>query len=399
MKRYDKVTPDGTRDLLFEECVCRETIRARLASGFQMRGYRQVRTPALEFYDVFGCSEGYFPQANIYKLTDTRGRLLVLRPDCTIPIARLTATRLAGMPLPLRLYYSETVYRVAQDMRGKRNEIFQTGVELIGANCLRGDMEVVELAAEGLAEIAGAGYRIELCHIGYFKALIDSLQADDLTKEQIRQQIEQKNYPALSDLLEQFQGDAAAALKYLPRLFGGEEVFETAYRLFDQNGAAESLDYLKTIYRYLQQLGLEDRVIIDLGLVNQADYYTGLIFRGYCAGIGEPVLSGGRYDNLMSEFGEPLCATGFAFNVDLAAQAQEPRPTSPPDILVFADDDHLVEAINYIKTLAQNGLTAENCLSDEFDAAKAYANSCGIAQIHVVDDEIEVIHLKGGARG
>ena len=281
MRYYDKVTPDGTRDLLFGECVSRGEAVSRLTTMFRARGYRQVITPALEFYDVFGSSAAHFPQENMYKLADTRGRLMVIRPDCTIPIARLVATRLAASPMPLRLYYSENVYRVEHDLRGKRNEVFQTGVELIGSNALRSDLEIVELAASGLSDIGGERFRIELCHIGYFKALIDSLDAPGETKEQIRQCIEQKNYPALGDLLDPFgAARAALALRYLPRLFGGEEVFEKAYALFDENGARESLDYLRSIYDYLRQLGLEGSVIVDLGLVNQIEYYTGIIFRG-----------------------------------------------------------------------------------------------------------------------
>ncbi|MCR2025744.1 ATP phosphoribosyltransferase regulatory subunit [Anaerotruncus colihominis] len=394
MRYYDKVTPDGTRDLLFDECVLRGEAVGRLTAMFRARGYRQVITPAIEFYDVFGSSAAHFPQENMYKLTDTRGRLMVIRPDCTIPIARLVATRLAASPMPLRLYYSENVYRVEHDLRGKRNEVFQTGVELIGSNALRSDLEIVELAASGLSDIGGERFRIELCHVGYFKALIDSLDAPDEIKEQIRLCIEQKNYSALGDLLEPFgTARAAQALRYLPRLFGGEEVFEKAYALFDENGAKESLDYLRSIYDYLRQLGLEGSVIVDLGLVNQIEYYTGIIFRGYFDGIGEPVLSGGRYDNLISDFGAALPAVGFAVNADLAAAVIEKQPPQTPDILVFSDEAHLPQAVNYIRSLTDNGLVVESSMFDDYDASADYARRRGIRQLHVVDDDIETVDL------
>ena len=394
MRYYDKVTPDGTRDLLFGKCVSRGEAVSRLTTMFRARGYRQVITPAIEFYDVFGSSAAHFPQENMYKLADTRGRLMVIRPDCTIPIARLVATRLAASPMPLRLYYSENVYRVEHDLRGKRNEVFQTGVELIGSNALRSDLEIVELAASGLSDIGGERFRIELCHIGYFKALIDSLDAPGETKEQIRQCIEQKNYPALGDLLDPFgAARAALALRYLPRLFGGEEVFEKAYALFDENGARESLDYLRSIYDYLRQLGLEGSVIVDLGLVNQIEYYTGIIFRGYFDGIGEPVLSGGRYDNLISDFGAALPAVGFAVNADLASAVIEKQPPQTPDILVFSDEAHLPQAVNYIRSLTDNGLVVESSMFDDYDASADYARRRGIRQLHVVDDDIEVVDL------
>lgn len=396
MKYYDKITPDGTRDLLFSECALKNETQKRLAELFEARGYGQVMTPAIEFYDVFGASGAYFLQEDMYKLTDNHGRLMVLRPDCTIPIARLTATRLTGMPMPLRLYYCQSVYRLEHSMRGKMSEMFQTGVELIGSNSLRSDLEIVELASAGLSGMS-ENFRIELCHIGYFKALMDSLSAGKETKEEIRKCIEQKNYPALSDILEQFEGErAVAALKYLPRLFGGEEVFAQAYELFGEDGQAkESLDYLRSIYKALCRLGLSQRVIIDLGLVNQADYYTGIIFRGYFDGVGEPVLSGGRYDNLLHDFGVDLPATGFAINLDPAIRALTAPQSKPVDILVFAASEaHMPQAINYMKSLIENGLRVENYVYEEFDAAVEYAKQCGIRQLHVVDDDIEFFDVE-----
>lgn len=395
MKRYNKVTPDGTRDLLFEECEARDEAVSRLTSMFCARGYRQVMTPAIEFYDAFGASGTYFPQENMYKLTDNHGRLLVMRPDCTIPIARLTATRLKALPMPLRLYYSQNVYRMGHDMRGKRDEIFQTGVELIGSNSMRSDLEIMELAASGLSDLNGDSFRLEICHIGYFKALIDSLDADDAAKEEIRKCVEQKNYETLNSLLEPF-GDskAAVALKYLPRLFGGEEIFEKADQLFDENGAKESLEYLKSMYHNLCQLGLDGRVLIDLGLVNQAEYYTGIVFRGYLDGIGEPVLSGGRYDHLMADFGADLCAIGFAITVDLVTEAIGAHKQNTPDALVFAKENHLLKSIQYMKTLIQDGMTVENCVMEDLESAIKHARCCGIKQLHVVDETIEVINVE-----
>ncbi len=399
MRNYDKITPDGTRDLLFDECTRRQELVERLTTQFANRGYHQIRTPALEFYDVFGSAAAHFPQESMYKLSDTQGRLMVLRPDCTIPIARLASTRLSGMSLPLRLYYCQHVYRVQHTMRGKPSEIYQTGVELIGAGNQRSDLEILELAATALAQI-GDGFRIELCHIGYFKALIDSLKADESTKETIRQYIEQKNYAALTDLLDQFgESCPARALKYLPRLFGGEEVFERAYRLFDENGAHESLDNLHTLYSYLCQLGLKEKVLIDLGMVNQAEYYTGILFRGYFDGIGEPVLSGGRYDHLLEDFGQPLSATGFGIYVDSAVSLLSERPLKSPQILVFSEDDCLPQAVQQVRQFISQGMVVENCVFSTQEEAIQYAKKRGIQQLcHVSQQGIVLIEIPTDGR-
>lgn len=395
MKYYDKVTPEGTRDFLFEECLRRSEVTKILKQLFTARGYRRVMTPAVEFYDVFGAAANYLPQESMYKLMDNKGRLMVMTPDCTIPIARLTATRLKNMAMPLRLYYSRNVYRMANDLRGKSSEIYQSGVELIGCQSLRSDLEMIELAATSLNEISDGQFRLEICHIGYFKALIDSLEADENTKAEIHAHIEQKNYSSLNDLLDGFPDNAAAmALRYLPRLFGGEEIFDKAYALFGDNGARESLDYLKAIYENLQELGLKDQVIIDLGLVNQAEYYTGLIFRGYFDEIGEPVLSGGRYDNLIRDFGVDLPAIGFAVNVDLASQRLNTVPPALVHALVMADgDQYLTKAILYARHLIAKGQIVENCVWNDREKALAYGRERGVQQLHVIGKTTEIIDI------
>ena len=390
MKYYDKITPDGTRDLLFSECDQRSQVTKTLKDLFDTQGYRRVMTPALEFYDVFGKAAKYLPKETMYKLTDAKGRLMVLCPDCTVPVARLTATRLKGMPKPIRIYYNRNIYRGFPKRKSRSVEINQVGIELIGGSTVRSDLEVIELAARSLEKISQGGYRLELCHIGYFKAIMDSLDADEDTKEEIRLLIEQKNYASLTDILGKAKENRAArALRKLPRLFGGEEVFEQAYELFDENGARECLDYLKSIYEYLQELGLGDKVMIDLGLVNLAEYYTGIIFRGYCNGIGEQVLSGGRYDNLLGQFGEDYGSIGFGLNVDLASQKVKPAPDPVPEILVFAQHlAHVPASVHYRKGLEEQGILSENSVFDTLEETLEYAKKKRIPKVHVIGEEI-----------
>lgn len=397
MRYYDKITPDGTKDLLFGECEQRSQVTKTLKDLFTAQGYRRVMTPALEFYDVFGKSAAkYLPKESMYKLTDHKGRLMVLCPDCTVPVARLTATRLKGMPMPLRLFYNHNIYRMFPELKGKSTEINQVGIELIGGEKLRSDLEVVELAARCLSTIGNGKYRLELCDIGYFKAIMNSLDVDEDTKEEIRYQIEQKNYASLTDMLKKYKDSKAAqALLKLPRLFGGAEVFEKAYELFDENGAKESLDYLKGIYEYLQALGLGDRVIIDLGLVNLAEYYTGIIFRGYFHGIGEQVLSGGRYDQLLHDFGVEECSVGFGINVDLASQKVKTVEENIPEVLVFAPDTKfLAKAVHHRRELEDQGMLTENCVFDTMEEAFDYAKMRGIPKVHLVGDDITVCLTK-----
>ena len=142
MKRYSKITPEGSRDFLFEECDDIRKAERTLSELFKEQGYRKVMTPALEFFDVFKSDNTGIEAEEMFKLTDARGRTTVLRPDNTMPIARLVATRLNDADLPVRLYYNQNVYVRSKDLAGRMNEIPQSGIELIGDGSFEADVEV-----------------------------------------------------------------------------------------------------------------------------------------------------------------------------------------------------------------------------------------------------------------
>jgi len=405
MRRYDKITPDGAKDKLFEQCEVRREVLSALSLLFEGRAYREVITPGFEFYDVFdSSSNNYFPQENMYKLTDLKGRMLVARPDSTVPIARVVATRLRGHSLPIRLYYSQDVYRMVSGSNGRSGEIMQAGVELIGSSSAKSDLEVLSLAAEALKCCRIADFRVEIGHIGIYKYLINSLNCSDEQREAIRSCIESKNYAALGDLLKEFDSPAAKALGQLPRMFGGAEVFEEAaelFRDFEDGELDEILKYLEFVYSSLQRCGLESKLMVDFGLVNQADYYTGIIFHGYIKGAGEPVVSGGRYDGLIKDFGENLPATGFGINVDLitAALLQSGLYNAEKKkVLVFCEAEAVSSAFSYINALSQSGVAAEFCTFDTLEETESYAVSVGADKICVVTaDDVRMITVGGKA--
>jgi ATP phosphoribosyltransferase regulatory subunit/ATP phosphoribosyltransferase len=321
MKKYDRITPEGTKDLLFQECAAQRKIIETLRGTFEEKGYHEVITPGFEFYDVFSSNSMYFPQESMYKLIDHKGRLLAMRPDSTIPIARLTATKLKGHALPIRLYYAQRIYRQQPELRGRSSEIMQMGIELVGLSSFESDIEILTAGMEAMNSCCVDDFRIELGHIGIYKLLMDNLNATAEQKEHIHSLIASKNYAGLSDVLEYFpESQTAEILRELPKLFGGREALDKARKLFNgyDEELLEMLSYLERIFQGLVDLQL-DKVMIDFGLVHQAEYYSSLIFRGYISSAGEPVLSGGRYDELFKDFGESLPATGFGINVDQLA--------------------------------------------------------------------------------
>ena len=299
MKRYSKLIPQGTRDLLFEECDDRRNVEAILSALFKEYKYRKVMTPTVEFYDVFAENDLGIEAEEMYKLSDSQGRTTVLRPDNTAPIARLVATRLSKEDFPVRLYYNQNVYIRNKSLAGRTDETEQSGIELIGDGSIDADIEVISMAYEALKRNNVSSFKLELCHAGFFKSILNKMNITSTQKADICKLIEGKNYAALGDMLAQFDDSREAdVIKKLPRLFGDVSVIDEAKKLYNDEKSNEALDYLRNVYEKLCDMGLGDNITIDLGLVNRSNYYTGVIFRGYAEGSGLTIVSGGRYDNL-----------------------------------------------------------------------------------------------------
>ena len=398
MKKYDLLTPEGTHDLLFDESVARRTVEDKLRSLFEAYGYSEVITPGLEFYDVFTLKTRYFAQESMYKLSDSKGRLMVLRPDSTMPIARLSATRLKDEIYPLKLFYNQNIFRINPKNSGRDDEITQSGIEIIGGEPKRADMEALNLATEVLKACAVDDFRLEIGDSAFFKALISKVTEDDDEIEEIRSYIENKNFPELRSALKKYsKSNETAALEALPGLFGGAEVFDNAEEILKGTDTCAILDELKQVYKYLSDLGVSDKITIDLGLVNKANYYTGIVFRGYIQGYGMSVLSGGRYDTLIGDFGLNLPATGFAVNINAAANAflkSNTKPlTNPVQVLVHSSEDSLNLGFIRCKDLLANGIRAENSLHNSLEEAKEYARRKGIAKVEIVDKNKKITEI------
>lgn len=395
MRTYSKVTPEGTRDILFQECRAQREAQQRLSRVFALRGYHEVLTPGLEYYDVFSLPGAAIPQQEMYKSTDNHGRLVVFRPDSTLPIARMAASRLQGHEKPLRLFYNQSVYRNRPDLSGRNDESAQMGIELMGASGLRADLEAVATAVEALSACV-PDFRIEIGHARFFQALADQLPVSARRKEEIRATIEAKNYAALSELLDPLGGGPAVeAVKHLPRLFGGEEALTEAEQWCGDGETAEMLSYLKTLYAALQKLGLGDRLMVDLGLVQRNDYYTGVVFSAYVQEHGDAVLMGGRYDGLCEKFGAPMPAVGFAVDLDAvsALMADTLEAEAGPAVLIYGGPGYEVEAQRLAAELISQGVRCETSVFETREESVEYARRNGIGRVLCTGEKSEELRL------
>ncbi len=388
MKRNLKITPEGTKDYLFKECTAVNYVCRQIQTVFENHQFHQVLTPTLEYFDLFANDSSGIEPESMFKTTDNKGRIIVARPDSTLPIARMVSTRLQNEVLPVRLFYKQNVFRNNPSLTGRSNEIMQMGIELIGSKGKRADLEVITTAVQCMQAIS-SDFRIEIGHSMLFNALADSLNVSNDVKENIRIFIENKNYSALNNVLDSLQQDETVkAIRKLPSLFGSDEVFEKASQIIKCEKALKALDYLKDLYNELESFNLGEKIIVDLGLVQRNDYYSGIIFSGYVQGYGDAILSGGRYDKIFDIFDCSMGASGFAININhIAEQARDKEKTNIPDVLVFAKNDcDIMKAISYTNELIKKGIKAQfSDLSDETEA-RDFAKKLGIAKFDVVGE-------------
>ena len=381
-----RITPEGTKDYLFKECTAVNYVCKKIEKVFINHQFHQVITPGLEFYDLFSAESSGISQESMFKTTDNSGRLVVVRPDSTLPIARMVITRLQNEVFPVRLYYNQPVYRNNPGLTGRPNEIIQLGVELIGSTGKRADIEVITTAVESLSAVS-ENFRLEIGHSQIFNALSDELEASSSQKEQIKTYIENKNYSALNDCLDKLeQNETTSAIRNLPSLFGGDEVFKKAEKIIKSKKALEAIEYLKSLYQMLQSLNLGDKLSLDLGLVQRNEYYSGIVFSGYILGYGDAVLSGGRYDKIFNDTDIPMGASGFAININhIAEKARYKSKKNLPEVLVFAkSDDSVMKAVEYTAKLVKEGKKAQfSDLSDEKEA-REFAEKLGIKEFEII---------------
>ena len=185
MAKYTRSIREGTSDLIFKESETKRFVDKNIITIFKSRGFSEVITPSFEFYDVFADQTNSLPQEMMYKFFDSKGRILVMRPDNTTPIARITSTKLKGFLPPLWLYYNQNIFRISPSMSGRRDEITQCGLELIGIKSQKADIEVITTALTVLKNIAPNDYRFEIGHVGFYKSIIDTLPFDNSVKEQV----------------------------------------------------------------------------------------------------------------------------------------------------------------------------------------------------------------------
>jgi ATP phosphoribosyltransferase regulatory subunit len=310
--------PPGTRDVLPDEMRELRALTDRMRAAFEDAGYGEVWTPALEYEEVLRTGEARAAGAG-YRLFDDQGQVLALRSDMTIPIARVVGTRYREAEPPFRLCYFAHAYRVVERGSGQAREFLQGGVELIGVPGPEAEAEVVAIS---LAALDAAGLRRHRIGVGdgsLYRTLLEALDVPEEGCKGVLESLSRRDLVGLERLVFDLgaSADAQELLVGLPQLRGGPEVLDRA-----DGPLAGAMEGLRRLGSLLEERGVGERVIFDLGLVRELGYYTGAVFEVYDPAVGFALGGGGRYDDLIGRFGRPLPACGIALDVQRVHVAQ-----------------------------------------------------------------------------
>ena len=388
MIEFRKQLPDGVQDYMPRECAIKRGLEEKLRQELKANGFKEVETPAFEYFDVFSKGIGAYMQEKMIKFFDLKGRILSLRPDITVPIARMVGTQDMAAGAPLRLFYIQDAYSAGGYTIAQRGEYTQAGAEYIGRAGSGADAEMIAMAIRMMLVSGVRDFKLDIGQVGYFKGIVEDMGLSDDNMEAIRSLVDSKNSIELEFTLDNLgiSGDTKERIMALPGLFGGAEVIAEAERLVSNETSLKALANLSEVYDALCKMGYSKYITLDLGMLHKLGYYSGVVFRGLTSELGFPVLSGGRYDTLLGEFGEPAPAIGFAMGIKrilITLERQGRLDEQTEEYTVIASDmDSIVQANTHADKLRKQGEKVIFLLDPTDDEIKAMSNDAQTAQIY-----------------
>ena len=388
-------TPEGVRDIYGEDCEKRAKVQQDIHAIMKLYGFKDIQTPTFEFFDIFNRERGTVKSADMFKFFDQYNNTLVLRPDITPSIARCVAKYYEKEEMQIRLCYTGSTFTRLSGYQGKLSEVTQLGAEMMNDDSSDADGEMIALTIECLQKSGLQEFKVDIGHADIFRGLIEET---DLTEEEIEQLkifLKNKNIFAVEDMLEHrsMPAECKNLLIKMPDLFGGIETVTYVKELTTNKRAQKALDRLKKIYEILSSSGLEEHITFDLGMLSHYEYYTGVIFKAYTYGTGDAIVTGGRYDNLVEQFGKKTPAIGFAFMLnqmmgDLYNQ-KIGNDINEKDVLILYRSANRKKALEQAQSLRSQNKSARLMRKDAdtpLSEYKEYGRRNEVATILYIDD-------------
>ena len=398
-------TPDGVRDIYGVECTRKAAIQNRILEIFHLYGYQDIETPTFEFFDIFNESRGSVKAKEMFKFFDRDNHTLVLRPDETPAIARCVTKYFTEEDMPLRLCYLERTFINNTSYQGRLKEAAQTGVELIGDDSSDADAEILAMVIRALKAAGLTEFQVELGEVDFFRGLLEEAGMDEEMEEKLRELIENKNYFGVEELVmeQPIPQELKDAFLKLPELFGSMEEIQAAREFTKNPRALRAIDRLEEVNRILEYYDLSEYVSYDLGMLSQYQYYTGIIFKAYTYGTGDAIVTGGRYDQLLIQFGKDAPAVGFGISVDdlmLALSRQKiDTPVRVVNTMILFEPESREQAIQLAKHFRDTSMPVQLQLKKAdktLEAYKAYAGRTTITNLLYLDEKgfsVKIVNL------
>lgn len=354
---------NSTKNTSVSDFQIRDSLISLLKNRFSTYGYKQVRTATFEHYDLYTSNTGTINKDDMIKVIDSSGNVLVLRPDVTIPITRMKAANKQNHSEDSRVFYVLDVFRQPAELQGNK-ETTQAGIENFCESTPENDAEVIALAVHTLQDLKFESFKLEVGHAGFFKELIHQLALSQNDSERLQALIQSKNLAEMEPFVNHLSVDQNLkdAVMRIPLLYGAPaDVIGRAEKIALNETMKQKVKNLRDVYEVLKAYGIEDSVVFDLGLINHMNYYTGVIFQGFAASFGKPVLMGGRYNHLAAEqFNTSIPAIGFACEIDnlldsMTEQSQLTTIPPPADLFVFYGKERQKEALSTACSLRNEG--------------------------------------------
>jgi len=348
--------PAGVKDYLPPNVRKKRRIEKVIVDILEKWGYEEVIAPSFEYLETFTKTGKPGFAEKVFKFFDRQGEAMALRPDITTSIARMVATHYSNHDAPLRFYYLANVFRFQEPRKGRDQEFYQIGGELIGIQGLEADVEIILLASYMLEQIGIKSSLINIGHTKFLEGLLDEIQEPSL-KDSIAQAIKEKNFVWLKKLIEMstIRSDIKKTFLALPKFYGGAEILDELANFSLNDKCMKSITELAKLWNMLKQFD-NIQLSFDPGLARGIDYYTGIVFEIYSPQAGFPLGGGGRYDSLLDKFNGYRPATGFALNEDviLAVLERDIRDIYEPYYLYY-DPAKYIEAFHKAEELRSRG--------------------------------------------
>lgn len=400
-------TPEGVRDIYNSECAAKLYLQNNLHQVLERYGFQDIQTPSFEFFDIFNQERGTVASKDMYKFFDREGNTLVLRPDITPSIARCAAKYFKDENFPIRLSYIGNTFLNNTSYQGKLKEVTQLGAELINDDSIDADVEMLALTVECLLKSGLKEFQLEIGDADFFRALIEEAGFEDEEEiTNLRLLIESKNMFGVEEIVmaKDMKQELKEILMKLPELFGTLDILGFAKKLTSNQRAIKAIERLEKLYEILTEYGYENYVSFDLGMLSQYNYYTGIIFKAYTYGTGEAVATGGRYDNLVVQFGKEAPAIGLAIVIDqlmiaLSRQKLLKEPEAS-DTLILYYKHYRKQAIALAGQFRRDGVnTILHCIKQEEQAQDylSYSKRMNIGGILYLNDDSNITIIEAAS--